>query len=365
MTGGRRIREHRIEALGIVVCVLSVIATCGEVHASPPATAATPTAAPTPPLTSHQVIPGERLSEIAERYGVSVQDIVRWNHLDPVRPIVVTAHALTIYAFNPPPPRTKLKYRIRPGDTWVRIARAHGVDSLHLRKRWNPKMGDVLRAGEHLTIWIETATNGSMDADTEVDANGRSQSIGKPTRGRILGLTPLPPRPDLYTVRNPNHSYASTHAIELIQSGMTAFRQSSGFTGEINMGDLSQKHGGRFRPHHSHQSGRDVDIRLPLRTGLPPTTIPERADQVDWDVAWKLVRAMLDTGQVVFVFLSSTRQKYLHAAAVRAGTPVETLNDLIQYPRHARTAVIRHSRGHTKHVHVRFTCASYETRCRD
>jgi len=317
----------------------------------------------TPPLTSHQVIPGERLAEIAERYGVSTEDIVRWNHLDPVRPIIGTARPLKIYALSPPPPRTRLKYRIRQGDTWIRIARAHSVDATHLRKRWNPKMGDVLRAGENLTIWIES--DGVDSADTVIDGSGRSQSVGKPTRGRIVGLTQLPPRPELYAVRNANHSYGSTHAIELIQAGMTAFRRSSGFSGEINVGDLSQKHGGRFRPHHSHQSGRDIDIRLPLRSGLPPTTVPERADQIDWDVTWKLVRAMLDTGQVVFVFLSSTRQKYLYDAAVRAGTSAEALADLIQYPRRARTATIRHSRGHTKHVHVRFTCADYETRCRD
>jgi murein endopeptidase len=319
----------------------------------------------TPPLTQHQVLVGERLAEIAERYGVATEDIVRWNDLDAARPMIRQGHSLKIYAFDPPPPRTKLSYRIRPGDTWIRIARARSVDSTHLRTRWNPKMGNVLRAGEHLTIWVESSTGHAADANAAVDASGRSQSIGKPTRGRILGLSQLPPRPELYTVRTPNHSYGSTHAIELIQIGIAAFRASSGFTGEINMGDLSQKHGGRFRPHHSHQSGRDVDIRLPLRAGLPTTTIPERADQVDWDVTWKLVRAMLDTGQVVFVFLTSNRQKYLYDAAVRAGTSVEVLNDLIQYPRHARTAVIRHSRGHTKHVHVRFTCASYETRCRD
>lgn len=316
-------------------------------------------------LVNHEVLAGERLSEIAERYGVSTSDIVRWNALDSARPIIRVGRPLKIYALDPPPPRTKLHYRIRPGDTWSRIARTHGVDATHLRKRWNPKMGDVLRAGEHLTIWIETTAEHGTDDEHAVDPNGRSQSTGKPTRGRISGLAQLPVRPELYSVRNANHSYGSSHAIELVQQGVAAFRTASGFSGELVMGDMSQKHGGRFRPHHSHQSGRDIDIRLPLRAGLPASTIPERSDQVDWDATWKLVRAMLDTGQVVYVFLSSTRQKYLHEAAVRAGATPEVLEDLLQYPRRAHTAVIRHSRGHTKHIHVRFTCAPYETRCRD
>ncbi len=318
-------------------------------------------------IVQHQVLPGERLQEIADRYAVTPQEIIRWNHLDPNRPVIVVGRSLQVHAVDPPPPRTKVSYRIRPGDSWSRIARVHNVDATHLRKRWNPKMGDVLRAGERLTIWVEgqRSNPAGPEADDAIDPSGSSQSIGKPTRGRIQGTAQLPVRPELYTVRTPNHSYGSSHAIALLQRAIGAFRASSGFQGDITIGDMSQKHGGRFRPHRSHQSGRDIDIRLPLRAGLPATTIPERTDQVDWDVTWKLVRAMLDTGQVVFIFLSSTRQKHLYEAAVRAGTSAAMLDELLQYPRRAATAIIRHSRGHTKHFHVRFTCAEGETRCRD
>lgn len=316
-------------------------------------------------IVQHQVLPGERLQEIADRYAVTPQDLVRWNNLDPIRPIIVVGRSLQVHAIDPPPPRTKVSYRIRPGDSWSRIARVHGVDAAHLRKRWNPKMGDVLRAGEHLTIWIEGQRSTSANANAPEDTVGSCQSVGKPTRGRIHGVSQIPVRAELYTIRTPNHSYGSTHAIALLQQAFVAFRASSGFTGDVTIGDMSQKHGGRFRPHHSHQSGRDVDIRLPLRAGLPSTTIPERVDQVDWDVTWKLVRAMLDTNQVVFIFLSSTRQKHLYDAAVRAGTTPQMLDELLQFPRRAATAIIRHSRGHTKHFHVRFTCGDDEARCRD
>ncbi len=350
-------RAHSTSSRRVLAYFALTVATWSTpAHATPPVSTV---------VVQHQVLPGERLQEIAERYAVTPQDLVRWNNLDPIRPLIVVGRSLQVHAVDPPPPRTKVSYRIRPGDSWSRIARVHNVDVNHLRKRWNPKMGDVLRAGEHLTIWVEGQRNATTVSGEPIDTGGASQSVGKPTRGRIQGTAQIPVRPELYTVRTPNHSYGSTHAIALLQRAVTAFRATSGFTGDVTIGDMSQKHGGRFRPHHSHQSGRDVDIRLPLRAGLPSTTIPERTDQVDWDVTWKLVRAMLDTGQVVFVFLSTTRQKHLYEAAVRAGTTPDMLNELLQYPRRAATAIIRHSRGHTKHFHVRFTCAEAETRCRD
>jgi len=343
-----------------VSAIVLAMALAQAASATPPTTSARPTQ-----IVEHLVLPGERLQEISERYDVTPQDIVRWNQLDPTRPILRVNHALKVHAINPPPPRVKVNYRIRPGDSWSRIARNHQVNEAHLRKRWNPKMGSVLRAGEHLTIWVEgSSPSAVVESDTSPNG-GQSQSIGKPTRGRIQGLAQLPVRPDLYTVRTPQHSYGGAHAIALVQQGVQAFRSSSGFEGPIWIGDMSQRHGGRFRPHRSHQSGRDVDIRLLLQSDLPSTTIPTQSDQVDWDSTWKLVKAMLDTGQVVFIFLSNTRQKHLHAAAVRAGASPEFLTEVMQYPRRAATAIIRHSRGHTKHFHVRFTCADYEARCRD
>lgn len=355
-----RPRTHPKGALAFLAAALLL----AQAAITTPATAN----ATTTQLVQHEVLPGERLHEIAGRYDVTPQDIVRWNQLDPSRPILRVGHSLKIHALDPPPPRVKINYRIRPGDSWSRIARTHQVNESHLRKRWNPKMGSVLRAGERLTVWVEGSPSNAAEASGTNDASGdggASQSVGKPTRGRVQGLMQLPVRPDLYTVRTPQHSYGSAHAIALIQQGVEAFRTSSGFAGSIWIGDMSQRHGGRFRPHHSHQSGRDVDIRLLLRGDLPATTIPERSDQVDWDSTWKLVKAMLDTGQVVFIFLSSSRQKHLHAAALRAGASPELLAEVVQYPRRAATAIIRHSRGHTKHFHVRFTCADYEARCRD
>jgi hypothetical protein len=94
-------------------------------------------------------------------------------------------------------------------------------------------------------------------------------------------------------------------------------------------------------------------------------TIPVAASLVDWDATWKLVRSLVDTGQVKYVFLARQRQRPLYEAARRAGESSEQLEALIQFPRRSLAAVVRHSAGHIKHIHVRFRCAPDETACVD
>src|SRR5205085_8741066 len=97
------------------------------------------------------------------------------------------------------------------------------------------------------------------------------------------------------------------------------FRQKSSFEGQILIEDMSQKDGGRFRPHHSHRSGRDVDIQLPVRKGLPEDLVPSQVNQVDWDATWALVKGLVATGEVRYIFLCRSRQQELYRAAKRAG----------------------------------------------
>jgi murein endopeptidase len=191
-----------------------------------------------------------------------------------------------------------------------------------------------------------------------------SHSTGAADRGRILNATQIPANPALYTIRKPEHSYGSSHAIKHLTLAIQRFR-TTGFDREIVIQDMSRKGGGRFRPHESHQSGRDVDIRLPLKQGVALGTIPESLSLVDWDATWALMRELLATNEVRFIFLSRNRQKPLYEAALRAGANKDELATLLQFPRTSRTAVIRHARGHVKHFHVRFKCSPEERSCLD
>ena len=204
-----------------------------------------------------------------------------------------------------------------------------------------------------------------MAAFREIPVAATGMSIGSPARGRLSGGIQLPDNPSVYTIRNPSHSWGTSHAVEQLQRALIAFRAETGFDREILVCDMSQQRGGRFRPHASHRSGRDVDIRLPLKAGVKPGTVPDLISVVDWAMTWQMVKALLASGEVKYIFLSRSRQRPLYEAALKAGETADSLRELMQYPQSARGATLRHSNGHVKHIHVRWKCSANEADCVD
>jgi LysM repeat protein len=375
--------------------------------AAPPATE--------PPSINYRVAPGERLSSIAQRYNVSVEDLIGWNGLDAKRATVREGQTLRILVPADAPQRRRRVYQVRPGDSWAKVARRFGVDEDKLRRHWNPGQHE-LRAGDRLTLWVANEHSGQAEATRAPDprlqpvvvypdvdplpaepmlvsaiSRGGSLplpeplpdsvrprkvfpiisvpptaiSVGMPNRGRLRNGIQLPVNNALYTIRNPDHSWCSSHLIEHLQRAIASFRQTTGFDRQILIQDTSRRGGGLFRPHVSHRQGRDVDIQLPLRAGVAPRAVPLRMGLVDWDATWQLVKSFAATGGVKYIFLSRSRQLELYRAAKRSGAGEEEIKQYLQYPRGSRFALVRHSKGHEKHFHVRFTCAPYETECRD
>jgi LysM repeat protein len=336
---------------------------------------------------SYRIIPGDRLNEIAERYRVAVGKLLEWNRLDAEQPVLRVGHELRVFTEAQPTQRERQSYSVRPGDSWSKLAKRFGVEQQRLRTQWNPRV-EALKPGEKLTVWREAATP-SVTGDApqllamrestgetplrsvqkssphlpiiEIPSSGIS--TGTANRGRLVGGVQLPRNDALYSIRNPANSWGSSLMIRELQRGVRDFRERTGFDRELVMNDLSRERGGRFRPHRSHTSGRDVDIRLPIRLGVAKGTIPRLGSQVDWDATWALIQAFADGEQLQYVFLSRSRQQALLEAAKRAGATEAELVRFIQYPRHSRTAVVRHAHGHTEHIHVRFKCAANETSC--
>ncbi len=177
--------------------------------------------------------------------------------------------------------------------------------------------------------------------------------VGGPNGGRLVNAVQLPENPQLYTRKHPANAWGSTHAIDTLQRAVAQFRRDSGYPGAVVIGDISKRHGGRFYPHKSHQSGRDVDIALPGKPGAR-----------DWDATWGLVEALIDSGRVERIFLGYGRQRELYEAARRAGVSTDRLTRDVQYPegRYA-PAVVQHQSGHEEHIHVRFKCGPDERGC--
>ena len=93
----------------------------------------------------HMVRPGDTLSQIAQRYRVSLDDLRRWNRLS--SDAIAVGQRLEISA-------PANSYIVRSGDTLSQIAHRHGLTSADLR-RLNNLTGDRIRPGQRLRLRTE------------------------------------------------------------------------------------------------------------------------------------------------------------------------------------------------------------------
>lgn len=99
----------------------------------------------------YRVKRGDNLTEIARRYGVSVNDIRRWNDLRSDN--IHSGQRLTIHGGGGERSSAPsvVSYKVRRGDTLAEIAKRYGVSIKDL-KSWNKLRSDVIRPGQKLKI---------------------------------------------------------------------------------------------------------------------------------------------------------------------------------------------------------------------
>lgn len=316
--------------------------------------------------TKHVVRPRETLTQIALRYGVTVEQLRKWNALGASKKPKVRK-SIKVRAKRIPLPKERLEHEVGVGDTWGAIAAEYAVASRDLHA-WNYKQRE-LEVGGKLVVWFDPAKDwtvgrvlGPLPNHHIVSPGARS--VGRPQRGRIEDAVQIPPSHD-YTCRSERMCWGSSYAVAGMQRAFANFRYESGYKGPIVIGSISRKFGRRFPPHKSHQSGRDVDIRLPVLPSVPDWRDPHR-DEVDWMATWALIDALIDTGRVQTIFLESQLQRPLYEAARQLGHSHESLAGAITYPREKgkQWAIVRHSKGHDAHIHVRFKCGPDEPKCK-
>lgn len=112
------------------------------------------TATPLPAQLTHVVVPGDTLGQIAQKYGLKLDDILRWNAIsDPNRIKVGDTISLV-------DPNIDLEYTVVQGDTvsglaqrfgkrWVDIAAANKLDDVNL-----------IRVGQKLVIPAQGVARG-------------------------------------------------------------------------------------------------------------------------------------------------------------------------------------------------------------
>ncbi len=313
----------------------------------------------------HTVVGRESIDQIAYRYGVKPRSLRLWNGIKASAERAKRGARLRVKPRKIPPARVELQYVVKPGDSWASIGIRYGVDSNELRAlNWSD--GSKLEVGQIIRMWVDPVLFHwvATEDDDPTKVRPGAVGVGPPQSGWLVNGVQLPEN-DYYRLRLPPSSYGTTYAVEAVLRGIVLFEARADYDRPLTFGSMSWRHGGPLTGHVSHQSGRDLDIGLPLQLKYQQG-VGVKPDRVDWEVTWKLITAMFDTKDVVVVFLDYDLQEPLYKAAARLGASAEDRKRYLQYPRGAQApGLIRHSPGHDSHVHIRFACGPYEMECAD
>lgn len=329
-----------------------------------------PTPARCKPI-EHHVIPGETLEALATHYDVDALRLAHDNKLDPFAPLAPNT-SLIVCSFKPAVARYLTSIRVQAGDTWESLADAHGLTLEQLLAHYP---GLSLKAGAVLSVWTDKVPRIPEPTATPLVSDALAISSGRPVDGELVGVH-VPDSP-LWHLRCRRNAYGTSHAINELTRAIYNFRERHAFRGELIVADWSRREGGSYGPHVSHQSGRDVDLWLPVHGGLYTQNADDPAcnhcgtswcrptpAQVDWELALGLVQALDATGSVKNIFLDRQHFDALRQAARDAGLPDPEIDRLIQ-PRPGIPAVVTHEARHTRHFHIRFRCGPHESACKE
>lgn len=320
----------------------------------------------------HTVIPAESLEDIARRYDVSVANVARWNSFNPDDPEITVGGKVRVRPKKNPLPQQQVEFELDRDYDWKSLSKRFDVEIEKLRA-YNPEI-DELDRGQRIVVWINPQPYGRRADAFEVpeyDSRDDALSIGRPNDGRLEHGIQMPPS-DLYERRAPFIMYGSSHTIETLQKAIAHFRRDLAWDGVLVLADISRRKGGNFYPpHRSHQAGRDIDIWMPTLKGVYKRNFLGRdrkpkPNEIDWFATWGLVRALVETEQIVHIFLEYELQAKLHHAAKMMGATEEELRAAMQYPRgQFASGIVGHSAGHNRHIHVRLKCGPNDTACFD
>jgi LysM repeat protein len=237
-------------------------------------------------------------------------------------------------------------HKVRKGDSLWKIAARYKVTVKELQ-RLNPGVGKRLRPGQAVLVRVRSL-------ETAMKWRPYLADWGQMEAG------------DGYLLKRENRSFGRTWAIDLLRQSIDAFRGSDPEAPPVIVGDISGRVGGYLPRHLSHKTGRDVDIGYYSKVrDLTDFALVNRKT-VDVERTWLLIQKMLATGRIEYIFMDHRLQKVFYEHAQDRGMGDEELDRLFQYPygRWVRKGIIRHSRGHADHLHIRFTCPEGDLLCR-
>jgi murein endopeptidase len=176
-----------------------------------------------------------------------------------------------------------------------------------------------------------------------------SISIGFAEEGRLINARRFPDG-EGWVVVTPPMTWATQETIDYVVKAIAQVRAQYPDAPPLRVNQISGPEGGYLRPHHSHQSGRDVDLGFYYPT-VDPVRAREREKYIDVAKNWALLKALVTQTDVQLVLLDRRVQKVLYAHALEAGEDKAWLDSLFSS---GMRSLVQHARGHRDHFHVRF-----------
>lgn len=106
------------------------------------------------------VRPGDSFWSISRRYGVSINDLAKWNNLSPTTPLQIDQTLAIWLTSNTPTTLNKVMrkiyYKVRSGDSLSLIADKFDIDISEI-KGWNTLNSQYIHPGQQLTLFIDIA----------------------------------------------------------------------------------------------------------------------------------------------------------------------------------------------------------------
>lgn len=288
------------------------------------------------------VLPGESVDDVVSQLGMSVEELCskmpKWD--GEVRGF----ETLPVELRSDLPVRALVSYGPKSGETVRSVAERFNMPPEWLRML-NHIPEHVQELGTDSPLVVVTTVDTTNQG---VDENGDrfSSRIRQPTH---IGTSPW------FQLKRAHTGWGTINTVLLLRKVASELALKFPGASPLVFGDISQKWGGRLAPHASHRRGNDIDITVPRVNAdhQPDSTLP---GQVDIGRTWELIRSLVASGSVEYVFLDYRLQKSIYEFAVAAGLSEDTLAAVFQYPkgRGHRSGIIRHARGHSNHIHVRF-----------
>ncbi|MBN1611809.1 MAG: penicillin-insensitive murein endopeptidase [Polyangiaceae bacterium] len=198
-------------------------------------------------------------------------------------------------------------------------------------------------------------------------------SIGAPHSGVLTNAVQLPVSGSGYARFRPRGRFYWGHPglVQMIETVAASLAKQAPASPPLVVGDLSAREGGKIERHHSHRTGRDVDLLwfvttpdgAPVRSpgfvhvgsdGLAPVPGTNEYVRLDVQREWSLFKALLlsDAGNVQWLFVSRDVEALIVDYAGSRGEDAELLW-------RAETTMLQpgDSSSHDDHVHLRIACS--------